>query len=222
MSPDPVATSRPRRVVVLRHGETDHNAAGIWQGQLDTTLSARGIAQAEAAAPLLAALNPTHLVSSDLLRALSTAEALSRVIGLPVETDERFREIHVGAWQGLDTAQVRAGWPEEQAALTRGEDVRRGDDGETLAEVTERFGAALSDHLADIGPGECLLVATHGAAGRAGVAHLLGLDPDLAWRVLGPLGNCHWAELVEGRQGWRLQTWNASSGAESVAGSPPP
>ncbi|MFQ6170336.1 histidine phosphatase family protein [Oryzobacter sp. R7] len=222
MSPDPMASPGPRRVVVLRHGETDHNAGGVWQGQLDSTLSERGVRQAEAAGPAIAALNPTHLVSSDLTRARSTAEAVSRVIGLPVETDARFREIHVGAWQGLRTEEVRAGWAEVLDALGRGEDARRGDDGETLAEVTARFGEALEEHLADIGPGECLVVATHGAAGRAGVAWLLGLDQDVAWRVLAPLGNCHWAELVEGREGWRLHTWNASSGAESVPGTPPP
>jgi broad specificity phosphatase PhoE len=65
-------------------------------------------------------------------------------------------------------------------------------------------------------------VSTHGASGRTAAAWLLGLEHDLAWRVLGPLGNCHWAELVEGRSGWRIQTWNASSGMASQAGSPPP
>jgi probable phosphoglycerate mutase len=53
-------------------------------------------------------------------------------------------------------------------------------------------------------------------------AWLLGLEPDVAWRVLGALGNAHWAELVEGREGWRIRTWNVSSGAASVDGSPPP
>lgn len=230
-SPTPAASQVPvapwtatgrRRVVVLRHGETDHNVAGIWQGHLDTGLSTRGVAQAEAAAPHLAALRPTHLVSSDLVRARSTAEAVARVIGLPVETDERFREVHVGAWQGLTTAEVREGWPEVQAALARGEDVRRGEHGETLAEVAARVGAGLTEHLADVGPGECLVLSTHGAAGRVAAAWLLGLDAHLAWRVLGPLGNAHWAELVEGREGWRLQTWNASSGADTVEGTPPP
>ncbi len=180
------------------------------------------MAQAKAAGPHLAALRPTHLVSSDLTRARSTAEALARVIGLPVETDERLREVDVGAWQGLTTAEVREGWPEVQAALARGEDVRRGDHGETLAEVATRVGAALTEHLAGVGPGECLVVSTHGAAGRVAAAWLLGLDGDVAWRVLGPLGNAHWAELVEGREGWRLHTWNASSGAESIEGTPPP
>ena len=54
------------------------------------------------------------------------------------------------------------------------------------------------------------------------VAWLLGLDQELAWRVLGALGNCHWAELVEARAGWRIQTWNTSSAVASQAGSPPP
>ena len=58
-----------RRVVVLRHGETDHNAARIWQGHLDTPLSERGLAQARAAGPAVATLHPSRIVSSDLRRA---------------------------------------------------------------------------------------------------------------------------------------------------------
>lgn len=222
MSPEARGPSRPRRVVVLRHGETGHNVSGIWQGQLDTELSERGRSQAEAAAPVLAALHPTRVVSSDLSRALATAQALGRVVGLEVETDERLRETDVGAWQGLSTAQVVEGWPDVIAARDRGEDFRRGDHGETLAEVADRVGAALTEHLERLGPGECLVVSTHGASGRVAVAWLLGLDPDTAFRVLGPLGNAHWAELVEGQHGWRIRAWNASSGHESIDGTPPP
>jgi glucosyl-3-phosphoglycerate phosphatase len=212
----------PRRVVVLRHGETDHNAARIWQGHLDTPLSVRGQQQADAVGPAIAALSPTAVVTSDLTRARLTAQSVGRACGIPVQVDPRFREIDVGAWQGLSASQVGEGWPQVQAALARGEDVRRGDTGETLAEVAERVGAALTEHLGALGPGECLVVSTHGASGRTAAAWLLGLEHDVAWRVLGGLGNCHWAELVEGRAGWRIQTWNASSGVASVAGSPPP
>ncbi|MFL6080854.1 MAG: histidine phosphatase family protein [Ornithinibacter sp.] len=212
----------PRRVIVLRHGETDHNAARIWQGHLDTPLSERGQQQADAVGPAIAALSPTRIASSDLTRARLTAQSVGRACGIPVHLDPRLREIDVGAWQGLSAAQVGEGWPEVQAALARGEDVRRGDSGETLAEVAERVGAALTEHLGSLGAGECLVVSMHGASGRAAAAWLLGLEHDVAWRVLGALGNCHWAELVEGRAGWRIQTWNASSGVVSVAGSPPP
>lgn len=212
----------PRRVVVLRHGETDHNAARIWQGHLDTPLSDLGVEQADAVGPAIAALSPDCIVSSDLTRARLTAESVGRACGIPVTLDPRLREIDVGAWQGLAAAEVADRWPEVQAALGRGEDVRRGEHGETVAEVADRVGAALAEHLDTLGPGQCLVVSTHGASGRTLAAWLLGLEHDLAWRVLGALGNCHWAELVEGRAGWRIQTWNCSSGMVSSAGSPPP
>ncbi|GAA4401670.1 histidine phosphatase family protein [Fodinibacter luteus] len=214
-----------RRVVVLRHGETEHNVARIWQGHLDTALSARGVEQAREAAPVLAALRPSRIVSSDLQRARVTAEHVARACGLVVRTDERFREIHVGAWQGMPADDVARGWPDTQAAVLRGEDVRRGEDGENLTEVAERVGEGVTEQLATLGPGECLVVSTHGAAGRALAAWLLGLDQGLAWRVLGGLGNCHWAELAEGRGGWRITTWNTSAGegssTRSHAGSSP-
>ena len=221
MSPT-VPAAAPRRVIVLRHGETDHNAARIWQGHLDTPLSERGQRQADAVGPAIAAFSPTAIVSSDLTRARLTAQSVGHACGIPVQLDPRFREIDVGAWQGLSAAQVGEGWSDVQAALARGEDVRRGDSGETLAEVSGRVGTALTEHLDALGTGECLVVSTHGASGRTAAAWLLGLEHDVAWRVLGGLGNCHWAELVEGRAGWRIQTWNASSGVASVAGSPPP
>jgi len=212
----------PRRVIVLRHGETDHNAARIWQGHLDTPLSDRGIAQADAVGPAIAALSPDRIVSSDLARARLTAQSVGRACGIPVALDARFREIDVGAWQGLTASEVADRWPEVQDALAGGEDARRGDHGETVAEVAQRVGAALTEHLEALGPGQCLVVSTHGASGRTAAAWLLGLEHDLAWRVLGALGNCHWAELVEARAGWRIQTWNASSGGAPQDGFSPP
>jgi probable phosphoglycerate mutase len=211
-----------RRVVVLRHGETDHNAAGIWQGQLDSALSELGLRQADAVGPALAALSPDRVVSSDLTRARLTAESVGRACGIPVTLDPRFREIHAGAWQGLTADEVAERWPEERAAALRGEDIRRGGDGESMADVLVRVSAGLDEVLADLPAGHCVVVSTHGAAARAVVAHLLDIDLTLAWRVLGGLGNCHWGELVEGRAGWRLQAWNASSGVASRAGSSPP
>jgi len=217
---DPAAG--PRRVIVLRHGETTHNAAGIWQGQLDSPLSELGLRQADAVGPALAALFPTRLVSSDLSRARQTAQSVGRACGIPVELDARFREIHAGAWQGLTAAEVAEQWPHERAAALRGEDIRRGGDGESMADVLERVGAALAEALEALPAGGGLVVSTHGAAARAAVAWLLGLELGTAWRVLGGLGNCHWGEFREGAAGWRLQTWNASSSVSSQRGSSPP
>jgi broad specificity phosphatase PhoE len=201
----------PRRVVLLRHGETTHNAAGVWQGQLDSPLSELGRRQADAVGPAVAALAPTRLVSSDLSRARLTAQSVSRACGIPVVLDARFREIHAGGWQGLTSAEVAQWWPEERAAVLRGEDVRRGGDGESMSDVLERVGAGLRDALAELPDGGCLVVSTHGAAARAAAAALLDVDLQVAWRILGGLDNCRWGEFREGRAGWRLQTWNASS-----------
>jgi broad specificity phosphatase PhoE len=201
-------TQGGRRLIVWRHGETDHNAGGIWQGQLDTALSAKGREQAQAAAAALAAYSPAVIVSSDLERAADTARTLASRVGLQVRYDERLREIHAGQWQGMTAGDVAEQYPEEQAALIAGEDIARGIDGESLAEVAERTRAAIDEVLADLAPGECAVIATHGVSGRVVVASLVELDQHLAWQSIGGLHNCHWAELREYRGGWRIEAWN--------------
>jgi broad specificity phosphatase PhoE len=205
-----------RRLVVLRHGETDHNARGVWQGQLDSELSERGHEQARAAAHELRALAPSRVVASDLMRAARTGQDVADVCGIPISFDERWREIHVGAWAGMTAQEVREQYPEDQDRLISGEDFRRGGHGESVADVADRVRAALSDLLADLPDGETAVVATHGVTGRVVAAELVGMDQRLAWQALAGLGNCHWAVLTEGAYGWRIQAWNQSSTAPAA------
>src|SRR4030067_2492051 len=100
------------RLILIRHGETDWNVDGRWQGQADVPLNARGIAQAEETAQSLSNVKFAAIYSSDLARARQTAEALSRIVGLPVQTDARLREIHQGAWQGLRVPEIEAQYAE--------------------------------------------------------------------------------------------------------------
>ncbi|MEO7236002.1 MAG: histidine phosphatase family protein [Lapillicoccus sp.] len=205
-----------RRLVVVRHGQTLDNAAGIWQGHRDSSLSDVGREQALRAAPALAAYRPQVVVSSDLERARDTAAAIGEACGLPVRLDPRLREVDVGEWQGRSTAQVRQSHPELLAAMRRGEDVRRGATGETVAELAVRVAAALTDVAAGLDPGRVAVVVGHGVSGRAGVAALTGLDEMLALQVLGGLDNAHWAVLAEARPvsgapvpaRWRIDAWN--------------
>ncbi|WP_131105130.1 histidine phosphatase family protein [Ornithinimicrobium sufpigmenti] len=201
-----------RRVIVWRHGETEQNAAGVYQGHLDSALSVRGREQAAQAAAALTQRSPARLVSSDLARAAGTADALAEVSGLPVETDARWREIDVGQWQGMRHADVVALHPQVMDALDRGEDVRRGGDGETVADLQRRARAAFDDLVATQQEGETVVVSTHGLASRALVADVVGLSYRQAWLSLVGLRNAHWAELVEHRTGWRLEVWNAGVG----------
>ena len=92
---------RIRRLVMLRHGQTEYNAGSRMQGQLDTELSDLGRDQAVAAAEVLAKRQPLVIVSSDLRRALDTAVALGERAGMPVLVDTRLRETHLGDWQGM-------------------------------------------------------------------------------------------------------------------------
>jgi len=211
--------SSGRRLIVLRHGETTHNAAGIWQGQLDSPLSERGVEQAYAAGSALAALTPVRVVASDLQRAALTGEAVAKACGVDLSLDERWREIHAGVWQGMSGAEVREQWPAEQEKLARGEDFRRGEHGESVADVARRTAVAVEELVAGLGEGETVVVATHGVAGRAAVAGLIGMDQGMAWTTLGGLGNCHWAEVAEGRVGWRLIRWNVGApGVTALSG----
>lgn len=202
----------PRRLIVLRHGQTTSNLKGIWQGHLDHELTELGHEQARAAAAAIASLRPTRVVSSDLVRARDTAEEVAAASGgLSVALDERWREIHAGGWQGLTAAQVAARYPEDSERLVTGEDFKRGGHGESLADVARRTRSALDELVASMHPGECVVIATHGVTGRTLVAELVGLDQSTAWRILGGFGNCHWAVLEEGRSGWRITQWNASA-----------
>lgn len=197
-----------RRILVWRHGQTAQNAAGVYQGQLDTELSEVGRGQAERAALVLAAYHPTRILSSDLRRAADTAAALARRVDLPVGLDARLREIDVGAWSGLTGAAVRSASPGVQEAIERGEDPVRGGHGERMADVADRTAACAGEVVAGMGPEEVVVLATHGQAARALVAGLVGLGQDVAWRTLAGLHNTHWAELVEHSAGWRLAGWN--------------
>lgn len=202
-----------RRIVVWRHGRTEWNATQRFQGQTDITLDEVGISQARAAAASLAALNPNQIIASDLVRARATAEALSVLTGIPVQTDADLRETFAGSWQGLTRSELIAKYGDELAQWSAGADVRPGG-GETRLEVAERMVAAITRSLADLGPGQTLVVATHGGAARAAIGALIGLPPE-HWAALGVLSNCAWSVLEENATGfgpaWRLQEYNAGS-----------
>ena len=134
--------------------------------------------------------------------------------GLELRLDARFREVHVGQWQGLRVEQVRERFPDDIAALDRGEDVPRGVTGETRAQVAARAGAAIRDVERELLPGETAVVVAHGVSGRLAATELVGLDPEVADAVLRGVDNCHWIDLVEtGRSysytsRWRIAGWN--------------
>jgi probable phosphoglycerate mutase len=177
------------RVMLVRHGESWWNAAGLWQGQRGPGLSDLGQRQAKVTAAFLAANvdDVVLLVSSDLARATGTAEPAARALGLPLRTDERLREIDVGWWSGLSTDEVLARAPGDMAAVRGGDDLPRGG-AETVGDLRARVVPAVAALAASCDGGTALIF-SHGGPIRAIVGHALGLSI-VDERVLAGPDNC--------------------------------
>lgn len=109
-------------VLALRHGQSEWNALGRWQGQADTSLTPKGEDQARLAAEALAAEAHAFdaIWASDLQRARRTAEIAAGVLGVgDVHLDARLRETHAGEWQGLTRDEIESAWPGYLAADRR-------------------------------------------------------------------------------------------------------
>ncbi|MGB9224826.1 glucosyl-3-phosphoglycerate phosphatase [Mycobacterium sp.] len=218
---------RVRRLVMLRHGQTDFNAGSRMQGQLDSALTELGRAQAVAAAEVLGKLQPLLIVSSDLHRAYDTAVKLGERSGVHVHVDDRLRETHLGDWQGLTHSQIdadapgaRLAWREDATWAPHG--------GESRIDVAARslpVVAELVSGEADWGdqgePERPVVLVTHGGLIAALSAALLKL-PVANWPALGGMGNCSWVQLSGHSDDtsdfgafdsirWRLDVWNASA-----------
>lgn len=214
-----------RRLIMLRHGQTEFNAGSRMQGQLDSELSELGRAQAIAAAEVLGKLQPLLIVSSDLHRAYDTAIRLGERTGLPIRVDPRLRETHLGDWQGLTHADVdaqapgaRVAWREDATWAPHG--------GESRVDVAARSLPLIAELVSgepEWGdaqhPDRPVVLVAHGGLIAALSAALLRLPVD-NWPVLGGMGNASWVQLsghsddssadLE-RIRWRLDVWNASA-----------
>lgn len=198
-----------RRVLLLRHGLTDYNAAGRFQGQTDVPLNETGTVQATAAAARLAGRGITRIVSSDLQRASVTAARVAEHLELEVELDPRLQEINVGTWAGLTGAEIGAIDPELWAPISAGKDGRYSSTGETASDAAQRVVSAIIDHAQAADDDDVLLVVGHGFTTRLAALSLIGID-QAHIRSFHGIGNCHWTELRPSVPSWRLFAYNCS------------
>jgi broad specificity phosphatase PhoE len=156
---------------IVRHGQTDWNVQGRWQGQTPDAppLNAAGLAQAQTLAEQLAdqaardGIAFAALYSSDLLRARQTAEAIAQRLGLPIHLDPRLREVHLGAWEGMLGEDVALRYVAELDERRRDPVHSRPPQGETVFELAARVGQALDD-IAQAHPHANVIVVSHGLA----------------------------------------------------------
>ena len=160
-------------LIVVRHGETEANAAGQLLGRSDVSLNDRGREQAERVAEALAPLAIERVVSSPLRRARETAEA----VGLTVQIDERWIELDYGEFEGRDLVDIAS----EEWARWRADLDFAPPGGESLAALGRRVRAAC-DELLPLARERHVVVFTHVSPVKAAMAWALGVSDETSWR----------------------------------------
>ena len=164
---------------LLRHGQTDWNITGRWQGQTPHApgLNDMGRAQALAVQNQLKDVNFSAIYSSDLLRARQTSELIAEPLGLIVALEPRLREMNLGVWEGMLSSEIEARYPLELTERARDPLHARAPQGESPLEVEERVIAAVNDIAAKY-QNESMLIVAHGVPLAVIICHAQGIPMD--------------------------------------------
>lgn len=181
------------RLLLVRHGESEWNAAGRLQGQADPPLSELGRHQAARMAARLVDEPIDAIVASDLVRASDTARALADAVSMPVLPRSDLREVDLGSWTGVSRSEIEASDPEAWRRW-RIEGVEGWEGGERYADAMERVAAAVRSIAADW-DGRTVVAVTHGGCIRLATCHLLGMPADQFGRIMS-IGNASITEFL--------------------------
>ncbi len=169
-NPSLSATSRVLHVALIRHGPTEWNESGRFQGSTDLPLSERGRGHARAIARALAGHRVRKVYSSDLRRARETAQVIADAYGVPLVDDPRLREFDFGRWEGLTWDEILAEDPELARRPRSAARYYRPAGGESFESVRGRVRAFLDDVIAKAE--SPVAVVTHAGALHAFCAEL--------------------------------------------------
>ncbi len=170
------------RLLLVRHGETVWNADAVYRGRSEVPLSETGRWQSELAGQGLAGDGVTALLSSPLVRARETAQAIAEATGVAVEIDHDLTDLDCGEWEGLTDAQVQQRYPDVRRTWLATPHLVRLPGGETLDEVAGRVLPVLDRALSAPGPGTVALV-SHRVVLKVAICALLGLDNSHFWDI---------------------------------------
>jgi 2,3-bisphosphoglycerate-dependent phosphoglycerate mutase len=194
----------PVRVLLARHGETVSNVEGRWQGQTDSPLTERGLAQARELARALANEPLAAIYTSDLGRAFNTAQEVARLQHLEVTKEPRLRELDVGRWTGRLGAEIRESEPDLIALWRERPADLQIPGGETLAQAQQRALAVIDESLPRH-QGQTVVIITHGALTQCLLVAGMGR----------PLADLWLKERIQNCQISRLE-WTAETGLKLV------
>ena len=181
------------RLVLVRHGETQWNREGRWQGQADPPLNEQGRLQARRTAAELRVRQLEHLHSSDLRRAMETAHIIGIELGLAVVPDRRLREMNLGRWQGMLSTDIKTQYPEEFRRWHESPLTTQPPDGEDLRTLAGRVLEAISE-IAMHHPGGWVGVVAHELPIAVVLARARGIDLAHVHNLMPAAGS--WHEVV--------------------------
>jgi broad specificity phosphatase PhoE len=165
-------------IVLVRHGETDANRAGLLLGRADPPLNARGRQQAAAAAAALAHEVAPVVLVSPLLRTRETATLIGEATGAPVTLDERLLELDYGEWDERRVAEL----PVDTVQRWRADPTFAPPGGESLAELRRRVAPVAAEAFEQAGD-RTVIVVSHVSPIKALILCALDLDDGYAWRL---------------------------------------
>ncbi len=196
-------------LVLVRHGETDWNKLGRFQGQSEIGLNAMGMAQAKETARAVAEYEHSAIYSSPLPRTMQVAQEISQVSGKPVVGVPDFQELDLGDLDGATGEEMRANWPGVLATWREDPAGVSMPNGESLGQLQERVWNALVEVEKAHGQEDTLIIVSHNFAIRALVCKVLGMPLDNFHRMTLSLGSISVVE--RDRQEHRLVSYNSTS-----------
>ena len=170
------------KVIFIRHGQTEWNVSGRYQGQSDVKLTAEGRAQAVKLAENFPVDQIDAIYASDLCRAMVTAETIAQRFGLEVQAEPAFRELSFGDWEGLTYQQIVAKWEDAMANFMQHPDILEIPGGESFPAVQQRAMARLRELIAKH-EGQTIVVVAHGAVLRTMLTAALHMPLQYLWSI---------------------------------------
>ena len=161
-------------IIIIRHGETQWNIKGRWQGHLNSELTDCGVEQAEAAGQGLMNYQFSRIYSSDLGRAVQTADIISEITQKKIIFDKRLRERNLGIFQGLTMPEMGHQYPEEFQKFSSLDPDFIIPGGESARQVVNRSTECFFN-IANNHDGETIVVVTHGGILSSFLRHVLGI-----------------------------------------------
>jgi len=186
------------RFILIRHGQTGWNREAKFRGRVDIDLDEAGMKQAEAVADRLTGCEAAAIYSSPLKRAMTTAEPISRRLGLQVVPLEGINDMNFGSWEGRSIDEVRDQNKELFDMWRYSPEKLSIPGGETLDDVQQRVAATMDD-LAAKHENDTVLLVTHRVVCKVLLCHLLGLDNSHFWQIAQDTAAVNRFQVVGGR-----------------------